>query len=385
MDQRDAVSSPSLTDETLAKALTSSLSLHAPPQLPTLPLDLISEILTRLPVKLLLQLRSVCKSWNSLISDSKFAMKHLRLSNTHLVHTSINSSNYVLKSYPLDSVFDDVTTNPIVQVEFPSDVSVYHVGSFNGILCLLSDFGDYMILRLWNPSIRKFKELPSLQKQQNHFRQDLIYGFGYDVITNAYNVVVGLRVRDTSAKFVDNHEVKVHTLGTNSWKTIQKFPFGCVPLQLLGKFVSGTINWLVYNEYHKEIQIVSLDLGNESYKEVLLPKEVDVSTLRWHLGVLRDCLCLVFGHDVWIMKEHGNKDSWTKLYSVSYMRDHLSSYATIEVLHIFEDGRVLLDSISTEECTKKLVFYNSRNGTTKFSEPKIMHDVCVESLISPCS
>ena len=387
--QRDAVSSPSLTDEAIAKALT-SLSLHAPPQLPTLPLDLISEILTRLPVKLLLQLRSVCKSWNCLISDSKFAMKHLRLSNTHLVHTSINSyssssSKYVLKSYPLDSVFADVTTNPIAQLEFPSDISVYHVGSFNGILCLATDYGCYMIVRLWNPSIRKFKELPSLEKQQNHLRQDLIYGFGYDVITNAYNVVVGLRVRDMSGHFVDNHEVKVHTLGTNSWKTIQNIPFGCVPLQLLGKFVSGTINWLVYNEYDKEIQIVSLDLGNESYKQVLLPNEVDVSTLRHHLGVMKDCLCLVFGHDVWIMKEHGNKDSWTKLYSVSYMRDHPSSYATIEVLHVFEDGRVLLDSISTEEWTKKLVFYNSRNGTTKFSEPKIIHDVCIESLISPCS
>jgi len=243
-----------------------------------------------------------------------------------------------------------------------------------------------MILRLWNPSIRKFKELPSLQKQQNHLRQDFIYGFGYDVITNAYNLVVGLRLRDDKSRnFVDNHEVKVHTLGTNSWKTIQKFPFGCVPLQVLGKFVSGTINWLVYDEYDKEIQIVSLDLGKESYKEVLLPKEVHASTLHFYLGVLRDCLCLVFGHDVWIMKEHGNKDSWTNLYSVSYVRDHPSSYVTIEVLHIFEDGHVLLDSISTEECTKKLVFYNSINGTTKFSEPKIIHDVCVESLISPCS
>ncbi|KEH32862.1 putative F-box domain-containing protein [Medicago truncatula] len=380
--QGDTVSSPSLTDETLAKTLTSSCSLHAPPQLPTLTLDLISEILTTLPVKHLLQLKSVSKSWNYLISDPKFAIKHLRLSNTYLVHPN-RSSNNVLQSYLLDSIFTDgVTTNSIAQLELPSN-QFSCVGSFNGVLLLVSEHGGFLNLLLWNPSIRKFKELPSLEKKQNVLRHELIYGFGYDVTANAYKVVVGLHVRDT------NHEVKVHTLGTNSWKTIPKFPFGCVPLQFLGKSVSGTINWLVAREYDNKFQdcIVSLDLGNESCKEVLLPKEVDASTLRlrWYLGVLRDCLCLVFGHDVWIMKEHGNNDSWAKLYSVSFMRDFPSSFATIEVLHIFEDGRLLLDCIYEGERTRKLVFHNSRNGTFKFSESKIMRDVCVESLISPCS
>ena len=62
--------------------------------------------------------------------------------------------------------------------------------------------------------------------------------------------------------------------------------------------MSGTINWLVAKEYDNKIQIVSLDLEHESYKEVLLPKEVDAYTLHFYLGVLRDCLCVVIGHDV---------------------------------------------------------------------------------------
>jgi len=46
-------------------------SLTSSPPLPTLAFDLIAEILCRLPVKLLLQLRCLCKSFNSLISDRK--------------------------------------------------------------------------------------------------------------------------------------------------------------------------------------------------------------------------------------------------------------------------------------------------------------------------
>ncbi|MCI53759.1 F-box/kelch-repeat protein, partial [Trifolium medium] len=65
--------------------LTLSVSSDAEP-LPTLSLDLIEEILCRLPVKLLVQLRCVCKSWNALISDPKFAKKHLSRSTTRLVH-----------------------------------------------------------------------------------------------------------------------------------------------------------------------------------------------------------------------------------------------------------------------------------------------------------
>jgi hypothetical protein len=35
------------------------------------------------------------------------------------------------------------------------------------------------------------------------------------------------------------------------------------------------------------------------------------------LGVLRECLCMISGHDVWVMKEYGNKESLTKLFTVS--------------------------------------------------------------------
>jgi len=168
----DAVSSPLLTEETistkrrLTATLTSSPSLNVPP-LPTLPFDLIPEILCRLSVKLLMQFRCMCKSWNFLITDYKFTRNHLRFSTTRLVHSITKSSdplhNYVIKSYPLDSVFSDLTTNVIAQLEYPpnDDHYVSYVGSCNGIICLVNYYRGFPTFQLGNPSFRKFKELPS--------------------------------------------------------------------------------------------------------------------------------------------------------------------------------------------------------------------------------
>ncbi|MCH86633.1 F-box/kelch-repeat protein [Trifolium medium] len=108
--RNDAVCSP------LKRQLTSS------PSLPTLPFDLIPEILSRQPVKLLLQFRCVCKSWNSLISDPKFAKKHLSLSTTtYNLHCLSYFDIYIpIRSYSRDdSVLTNVTTTNISQLGLP--------------------------------------------------------------------------------------------------------------------------------------------------------------------------------------------------------------------------------------------------------------------------
>jgi len=103
--------------------------------------------------------------------------------------------------------------------------------------------------------------------------------------------------------------------------------------------VSGTINWLACKDQTRQKSpcfIVSLNLGNESYQEVLQLDygEVDSSNFLT-LGVLRDCLCMIFDHDVWVMKEYENKESWTKLFTISYMRDPSKCYYFYKAVYIF--------------------------------------------------
>jgi len=262
----------------LTNPLAGDSHLQMTTPLPTLPFELITEILCRLPVKSLVKFKCVCKPWNSLISDCKFARKHFRMStmNPNLILKSRNySPDFSHTVYPLRSIFTNVTTDG-KQIKFPlhSLNFDYHiggiVGSCDGILCLVSKDSENSSSQtvLWNPSIRKYNTLPSLETPQNHAIE---FGFGYDRFADSYKVVAVFRYKCDC--FPDyKTQVKVHTLGTNSWRLIDDFPYGTsvFPLRSSGKFVSSKLNWLVYLSDSVTVRpIVSLDLGTESYQEIL--------------------------------------------------------------------------------------------------------------------
>ncbi|KAJ1428800.1 F-box-like domain superfamily [Sesbania bispinosa] len=387
--QRITTSTEILTSPSLPSSSNPPGDSLPPPPLPTLPFELVVEILYRLPVKFLLQLRCVCKSWKSLISDPKFAKKHLRMSPSHLnrhhlILSFVNPSReFILQAYPLPSVFNAVITRA-TQLEYPLNNRNRFdliVGSCDGILCFAM---DQRFALLWNPSIRKFKKLPSMENERREGSYT-IYGFGYDHVTDCHKVVAVFCYECNSGDY--KTQVKVHTLGTNCWRRIEDFPSG-VPFDDSGKFVSGTVNWLASTASSSSWVIVSLDLGKESYQELLQPDYGGVAVITLSLGVLRDCLCILSHSDtfsdVWLMKDYGNKESWSKLFRVPYMGDPGYSYPYTKALYISEDDEVLL------EFQSELVVYDSRNGT--FKTPEIQNingwmvpEVYVESLISPCS
>jgi hypothetical protein len=260
---KDVAAYSSMKEEitAISNQLISSVTLTPPPHslhTPSLPVDLVIEILCRLPVKLLLQLRCVCKSWNHLISHPKFAKKHLSTTRSRLclvTHTNV-PGKLVIASYPLDSVFTGITTNITNFVEYqekyPLNKFDHIVGSYDGIVCLVNN--DQKAVLLWNPSIRKFKQsppwkMPRMVSYSNVGSYDAVrwtYGFGYDHVSDAYKVVVAISYTVCYNRTdVDKTELKVYTLGTNVWKTVrEEFPVG-VDLATIhsihqqGKFVSG--------------------------------------------------------------------------------------------------------------------------------------------------
>ncbi|GAU21439.1 hypothetical protein TSUD_32700 [Trifolium subterraneum] len=216
---------------------------------PTLPYDLVEEeILSRLPVKFLLQIRCVCKSWNSLISDPRFAKKHLSMSTMlrfHFVRCSSLLGRNTVASCPPQCIF----TTDVTQLEYPSynfDYPRRHVivGSCNGILCLANVLfvDDSYVVILWNPSLRKVKELPQPRYPN---LSSISYAFGYDIVRDNYKVVAVLwyNVYDNSGDLLEKAVVMINTLGTNFWKNTKEFPFNSrIVHNESGIFVSGTIN-----------------------------------------------------------------------------------------------------------------------------------------------
>lgn len=137
------VTSQSLTATTQRQRLTGT-------QLPTLLFDLLPEILCRLPVKLPVQLRCLCKFFNSLISNPRFAKKHLQLSNKrhHLMVTSRNYlGEYVQYDSPIPSLF---SKSIIIQTQLypPNSIKLGHNYAFvlcscDGIFCGTLKDGSY--------------------------------------------------------------------------------------------------------------------------------------------------------------------------------------------------------------------------------------------------
>lgn len=200
---------------------------------------------------------------------------------------------------------------------------------------------------------------------------------GYDPFIDNYKLI--------GISFCTNrNEVSVNTLGTDNWRRIGDFPYSGY-IHRSGIFVSGTVNWLAFNRPNS-VAIVSLDLENKSYQNL-----GSVEGNFHNLGVLKDCLCIYTRNDmffdVWVLKECGNKESWTKFYSVPYMEDQ-GSFSYTKALYISEDDRILVDFRDLGSNEVKLVVYDSKNGT--FNIPEILNMNClmepvvyIESLILP--
>jgi F-box interacting protein len=212
-----------------------------------------------------------------------------------------------------------------------------------------------------------------------------VFSFGYDHFTHSYKIVAVTNLRNKKL----NNEVRVFTLGTDSWRKIQDLPYSnCIVRP--GVFLSGTINWLVYDaEIRSSHFIISLDFENESYQKFLLP---NVETDHSSLGVLRDFLCVFASTDmfvdVWIMKKFGNKESWTKLYQVPYYMGAWVKYSYQKALYISNDDQLLM--FFEELRQSKLDVYDFKSGTFNTSNIKsfigdyMYPEVYVESLVSPC-
>ncbi|TKY51463.1 F-box/kelch-repeat protein [Spatholobus suberectus] len=335
---------------------------------PLLPEELVLEILLRVPVRSLLRFKCICRSWKILISDSQFVKYHLRTSTAHpnMAHQHLVSpifGNSKMVSDSVQSLFRNPPSTPAEGHCFKMNDNYCILGSCNGLLCLCHFHQRYVTL--WNPSIR----LTSKRLSTGLVRPgaSIIHnGFGYDHVNDTYKLVVAVE---------DHHETvtKVYSFGANSWKMIQNFP--CRPTRGLGKFVSGTLNWIAKRGVADDDRwvILSLDLGTETYGEVLLP-DGDGDNICIPVLAVLVLSCVSFFDSkkahwvVWLMKEYGLQDSWTKLMTIPLFIEGdptwnnlitfpLKWFHSLNPLCISENGVVILEANLSQ-----VVLYNLNDG-----------------------
>ncbi|OMP04697.1 hypothetical protein COLO4_09401 [Corchorus olitorius] len=359
------------------------------------PFDLMEGILCRLPVKSLLRFKGVCKRWLLLIKNPKFIKLHQRSTQSH-TKGSLVTVDRLNQLWSLDLSTLHVTKEAINQL--PDDIIL--AGACNGLLCLATR--DRNTIMLWNMSTKEHKILPPLSLPEKYI--DLEVGFGYDPCNDDYKVV----------RFYDwAHRPIFYSLRLNSWGS-KNYTYNCFGLtkQLLSPavYVDGALNWTApdYNNKSKVDIIISLDLNTEKARALRLPyyepndgfwvNSFDVLDGNLCVGFLKDTrywrphkggLMKGYGNedvvtDIWVMKEYGNDESWTKLFS--FRGDPPSKPLT----YIHGD-QVLLLSTNADADTKDIICYNlkkkkfSLHGCIPERKLKLVSNyearICHESLV----
>ncbi|XP_055813627.1 F-box/kelch-repeat protein At3g23880-like [Solanum dulcamara] len=388
MESKEDEALPKRSKPTEIQSISSKDSVLS---MPNLPEELITEILLKLPVKSLLQFRSVSKSWLSLISSPDFVKTHLLLSASnkdythHGVMIKVSNANRGVKDCSLSALLYDSVPEAF-DLDYPGQIPDGYpqlVGSANGLICLaINLFYGLDCLILWNPSIRKHKELPSCRlnlnrRHQEHGLPHFTFGFAYDEFQNDYKVVGIFPIYKYVSLF--RVEVQIYSLKSDSWKRIDDFK-GRELLDDSAKFVNGKFHWL-----DKQWNIISIDLADEKWEKVEQPccfKRCGFLKL----GVFESDLSVFCNYawthvDVWVMKEYGVKESWTKMFTIKSPEGSRGLIFYPAIL-MSNEGEILLQFGS------RFTKYNPKDDSIRYLDvanlaPCLEVEIYVKSLVCP--
>lgn len=320
-----------------------------------LPEVAVYNIFLRLTVKDLSRIKSVCKSWLSLISSRNFIKTHLAKStddphftnhrlifcNARLINHdfrpyvdyTVRSHDLILTGTPVHCLNYEEMVPKAEKLYNPTkdiDNWTYVVGCCNGLVCLACFDGSVL---LWNPTTRKSTRLPEYEHAHT------VFGFGYDESKDDYKVFTIIGKSD--------YKVSVYSSNSDCWRMIGDFPFGKLSFKTSrGQFAHGALHWLVSEtDLQKDgTTIYSLDMNTETQHEVLQPNfgkdeyDLTLGTFGNSLSVFCQYKC---GVDIWVVKEYGVQQSWTKLFTFP-LPPTLSYTPRIRPICKFVNGNAML-------------------------------------------
>ncbi|OMO74117.1 hypothetical protein COLO4_26715 [Corchorus olitorius] len=266
-------------------------------------------------------------------------------------------------------------------------------GSCNGLICIVF---DHQRVLLWNPTIKEAKEFAKLSDFDP--KGTFFYGLGYDSSTDDYKVVRTSCFSTATAS--DETQVEVLALKSNIWRRIQSLqPRIVIKGPDYGICLQGALHWsaaISKTGSKTTYAIVAFDMVKENFYELVpVPDQIEenqYNTLA--LGISGDnylCLFSGCGHadvmEAWLLKEHGIKSSWTRLFSVERQIDHEQIYIENyeNVLCYTNSGKVVIDHDG-----RALIWYDLKENIFKSFTPRndwhgFTPVIYIESLVSPNS
>ncbi|KAI3470226.1 hypothetical protein Pfo_026889 [Paulownia fortunei] len=329
--------------------------------------DVVTEILSHLPVQSLLRFKTVSKSWHNIIDSSSFAKLHVR----NYCNNNDNNDSVFLRffygkteNWELSIMFPDCGKLygefPDIQEFLKNNIKIGSprvFGPVNGLICIhdkprFSNFGAQYGPSSWrepialcNPSLGKIEILPispiscSFRDFCSAFSCDI--GFGFDYVTNDYKIVQLLSCYCVEGSENDHHiHVQVYSRITNTWRKWGGEPFNknmyVIKKPITSSYKNGSfVHWLA-RKYMRDYQgkvVLSFDMHDEVFHTTLLPRltydvEYKRKLVKIKIFAKVDSLVLFvypllgeFGGgrrwvDRWVLHGLGNKGRWTRLSSI---------------------------------------------------------------------
>ncbi|OMO94180.1 hypothetical protein COLO4_16485 [Corchorus olitorius] len=182
---------------------------------------------------------------------------------------------------------------------------------------------------------------------------------------------------------------ELYIVGTGSWKSMGNVPY-CTNLEYhhscfkFNTFLHGANHWLEYSSFNGQriISIVCFDFENDMFREVPSPPKGDDQFM---LGVIEDSLCACcfcdddpYQFDIWVMKDYGVKESWTKQFRIehTFLPDRLGDY--YYPLILLKNGRMLMSHNDQDVC------YNLKEKRFKKTDISAKQFYFYLSAYTPC-
>ena len=344
-----------------------------------LPTDLILVIFSKLPLKTLLGLNLVCKSWSRIINGQDLAQLHLNGGVEQprillLVPKPDFTAGKPYISLVQDGRIMQICSSIFAGIKKRPKAYVLE-SSCNGILCFRKRyFGQHAYLL--NPFKQETLELPA----PNSLREPGLiasYGLGFDGATSAYKIVC---VVSRVCKIPDKAEVcfnftnsEVYTLGkSSSWRALSNH----TRCPVIGKsvFASGILYWVGLTKHmdgnylennddiNKILKIVAFDVAKEEFRFRSCPGPFRIFHLVDLRGVLGVVDCSSRSHiEIWTLRDY-ERENWVKEYRIEIRAPDVlhCTHNGIEAIGLWKKGELLL---SHNYC---YVSYNPKNDKLEY-------------------
>ncbi|XP_030467329.1 F-box protein At3g07870-like [Syzygium oleosum] len=320
------------------------------------PSNVIVEILACLPARPLVRCRCVSKSWRSLLSEPYFVTKWLNRGGTSLLVVPLEWENRDKCSLVFESVSigKENLTLPLRNRLF--SLSVVGSSGDSALICLtglsyVRRSASKLAVILWNPFTGEVKALGNEGFIYCHHRplcsesliqgyssgccnQYHVHGFGYEPNARDYKVVritYSRGIARPGDSLIRPWHVEVYSLRKDTWTSLGRTFFKRMIRGNSRAFVNGSVHWLTSpTEDAPYDSIVAFGMEEESFGEVIeLPRLESLSQFSLNprgkatLSVSCGSLALIaFGIwnreecGIWVMKEYGVAESWTKQHHI---------------------------------------------------------------------